>query len=141
MSPVKLGGTQTYHSDTGLAVCRVSVGSRNGKSVMKVDSNAAGAWALAGFGWFLGTLALLLSAAFTKNPIFYLLLLGLYGGGFYGVKSLIRRWNEKVRDKVNEAASNLAKAAENKKAQAAEVNTHSPRAIMEADQDVQQTSL
>jgi hypothetical protein len=109
--------------------------------VLKVDSNASGAWAIAGFGWFLGSLAMFLTAALTSNPIFYLFLLGLYVGGFFGVKSLIRRWNEKIKFKVSEATTNLTKAAERKKSKMASLDSLTPRTILEADQDVQQTSI
>ena len=140
-APVKLGGVQTYHSAVGMAVCQVSVRAREGKSVLKVDTTTAGAWALAGFGWFLGTLAIIVATALTRQNALLLLLLGLYGGGYFGVKSLIRSLNQKVLSKVNEAAANLAKVAGSIKLRKTEELSHSPRAALEADQDVQQTSI
>ena len=117
--PVSIGNSLTYNSVVGLTPCNINVAARNGKTRLRVKSNALAA--------ALATFLPVIVISFVGNLIYWkkvappiddgilfatLLPVAFLVAAFFGFRKLVRFGNRKILDLTNRTAAKLAESSD-----------------------------
>jgi hypothetical protein len=148
-STVNLGRMLSYKSLVGMSECRITVGPRDGETILRVKSSAF----LAALPTFLPALigSLIAMAGIweelgswhgeEKAVLSFFVLAVIWGGAYFGFRRLVKYSNEKILRLADSVAAQFAKTANRLKKQDVITVSASPREVLEEDQDFQQSGL